>query len=325
MERAKKMVLISTENLERMQRQLQQQAITRESEENSRNSDESTNNSVRTPGTPLSRLDAEMSRILNSSDQFADEATRWKMYKQVLWRFLHLVRVAHRKSHRERVTPISKEEEEEEENADTHEGEEDADNFDVEAAAADLRELEPAAVAAAAAGLEPRELALKSNEILKNVPKSYRPRARSLMKYLLDKAVPARISWDEDGIVSIDGNLIKNSNITDLINDAMRERKNKKATGRVQFARLLRALNIPDALVTNKELLSTSARSTFITKFQPPASSTPNKLSLPKKRGDTKRGGKSSRKRRRPAEGEIVSADLPRAKKIRLLGWSKLR
>lgn len=159
MERAKKMVLISTENLERMQRQLQQQLpITRESEENSQNSDESANNSVRTPGTPLSRLDAEMNRILNSSDHFADEATRWKMYKQVLWCFLHLVRVAHRKSHHEHVTPNNREneEEEEEENADTHEGE-DADNFDVEAAVADLRELEPAT------GLEPRELALKRN------------------------------------------------------------------------------------------------------------------------------------------------------------------
>jgi hypothetical protein len=86
MERAKKMVLISTENLERMQRQLQQQhpitdeALTRNSENG-----ESANNSVQTPRTPLSRLDAEMSRILNSSVP-RDESERWKMYKEVLWR-----------------------------------------------------------------------------------------------------------------------------------------------------------------------------------------------------------------------------------------------
>jgi len=94
MERAKKMVLISTENLERMQRQLQHQQqnqypSTNDNEpmENSRNSEntEIANNTVQTPGTPLSRLDAEMNRILNSPLP-NDEAERWKLYKEVLWR-----------------------------------------------------------------------------------------------------------------------------------------------------------------------------------------------------------------------------------------------
>jgi len=92
--------------------------------------------------------------------------------------------------------------------------------------------------------------------ILKIVPKSYRARARLLMKHLLDKATPARISWNDDGIVSIDGNVVKDSNIADLINDAMRERKTTKATGRAQFARLLRVLSISSVLLGNKELLT---------------------------------------------------------------------
>ena len=52
---------------------------------------------------------------------------------------------------------------------------------------------------------------------------------------------------------------MKDSNITDLINDAMRERKTVKVVGRNQCARLLRVLNIPSALVRNKSLLSAHA------------------------------------------------------------------
>jgi len=68
--------------------------------------------------------------------------------------------------------------------------------------------------------------------ILESVSKSYRARARLLMKYLLDKATLARISWNDDGIVTIDGYVVKDSNIADLINDAMRERKTTKAAGK---------------------------------------------------------------------------------------------
>jgi len=69
-------------------------------------------------------------------------------------------------------------------------------------------------------------------EILESVPKSYRKHAHLLMKHLLRKAVPDRISWDEYGIVTIDGNVVKDLNITHLINDAMRERKTMKAVDR---------------------------------------------------------------------------------------------
>ena len=60
------------------------------------------------------------------------------------------------------------------------------------------------------------------------------------MKHLLRKAVPDKLSWDEYGIVTIDGNVVKDSNIADLINEAIRKRKTVKAAGRNQFARLLR-------------------------------------------------------------------------------------
>ena len=34
------------------------------------------------------------------------------------------------------------------------------------------------------------------------------------MKHLFRKVVPDRINWDKHGIVTIDGNVVKNSNIT---------------------------------------------------------------------------------------------------------------
>ena len=77
-----------------------------------------------------------------------------------------------------------------------------------------------------------------TEKILESIPKSYRKHTHLLMKYLFRKAVPIyiyiyriidrnidRISWDEHGIMTIDGNVVKDLNIIDLINDAMRERK----------------------------------------------------------------------------------------------------
>ncbi|KAL6267962.1 hypothetical protein P5V15_001034 [Pogonomyrmex californicus] len=109
------------------------------------------------------------------------------------------------------------------------------------------------------------------------MPKSFRAKARLLLKHLIDKAVSARITWDEEGIATIDGDVIKDSNIAELINDAMRERKTVKAIGKGQFARL-HMTNTPAVLVGNKELLAT----TFVKILSPRASSTskiPRKLS----------------------------------------------
>ena len=59
-------------------------------------------------------------------------------------------------------------------------------------------------------------------------------------------------AWNRDHMVN--GNVVEDSD-SDLINDAMRERKSLKM-GRNQVALLLRALNISSALVRNKRLLS---------------------------------------------------------------------
>ena len=83
------MVLISTENLEKMQHQLRQNPtsfVDGESKEIAvpQTSDNtlSTNNTTQTPGTHLTRLDAEMSRIVNSRWP-RDKSERWKIQRGI--------------------------------------------------------------------------------------------------------------------------------------------------------------------------------------------------------------------------------------------------
>ncbi|KYN11437.1 hypothetical protein ALC57_16405 [Trachymyrmex cornetzi] len=243
MKRAKKMVLISTENLERMQHQLRQNPTLfadGESKEIAipQNSDNtaSTNNTAQTPGTHLTRLDAEMGRILNS-DWPRNESERWKMYREALWRYLRFIQETRRqKDVRSENT---------EDNA-TRDGSADNettsnDVFHDLTQTSDI----PSAHSVSNTGIITKNFEISSEhnhaknnhamksieEIVESVPKSYRKHAHLLMKHLIRNAVPDRISWDEHGIVTIDGNVVKDSNITDLINDAMRERKTVKAVG----------------------------------------------------------------------------------------------
>ena len=77
------------------------------------------------------------------------------------------------------------------------------------------------------------------NKILLEVPKTYRVKAHSLMKHLVQMVIPSRLKWNENRVVTIDGKFVPDSNIVDLVNKATHERKYAKATGRLQFVRLL--------------------------------------------------------------------------------------
>lgn len=100
--------------------------------------------------------------------------------------------------------------------------------------------------------LAPQEIVtLPDSVIVDNIPKAMRSRATTLLKRL--KARPDVISWDESGQVSLDGEKIPRSNISDLIRDALRGRKNFNPTGSRQFFRTLSKLNMPKDLVRNEE------------------------------------------------------------------------
>ena len=99
---------------------------------------------------------------------------------------------------------------------------------------------------------EPKERAQLSDAlVVEHIPKTMRPRATTLLNRL--KARPDIISWDESGQVSVEGKKIPQSNISDLVSDAMRARKNFNPTGSREFFRVLSKINMPKDLVRNEE------------------------------------------------------------------------
>ena len=69
-----------------------------------------------------------------------------------------------------------------------------------------------------------------------------RPRATALLNRL--KSRPDVITWDKTGQVKIEGETIQDSNISDLVSDAMRARKNFNPTGSKEFFRALSKINV---------------------------------------------------------------------------------
>ena len=94
---------------------------------------------------------------------------------------------------------------------------------------------------------EPIEKArLSDADVVEHIPKTMLARATALLNRL--KARPDVISWDESGQVRI-----SHSNISDLVSDALRSRRNFNPTGSREFFRALSKMNMPKDLVRNKE------------------------------------------------------------------------
>lgn len=99
--------------------------------------------------------------------------------------------------------------------------------------------------------------------IIESIPAKFRTKAKLLLRRLHEVPEP-HFSWDSAGVVSISGKPIKESNIVDLVNDAMRARKAPKPAGRKAFARFLREIQAPREFVGNEELWAeTRANSTL--------------------------------------------------------------
>ena len=73
------------------------------------------------------------------------------------------------------------------------------------------------------------ESLLSDSAVIEPIPKYIRPRANALLNRL--KARPDVITWDKTGQIKIEGQSIPNSNISDLVSDALRSRKNFNPTG----------------------------------------------------------------------------------------------
>ena len=86
--------------------------------------------------------------------------------------------------------------------------------------------------------------------IVRGIPKTMKSRAEALLAHLKERGDV--ITWDDMGQVLVDGVLIPKSNISDLVSDAMRPRKNFNPIGVHEFYSVLNKINVPKDLVRNE-------------------------------------------------------------------------
>ena len=88
-------------------------------------------------------------------------------------------------------------------------------------------------------------------DVVDSIPPYIRQRATALLNRL--KTRPEVITWDKTGLLKIKGETISNSNISDLVSDAIKFKKNFNPTGPKEFFQALSKLNVPKDLVKNQE------------------------------------------------------------------------
>ena len=98
---------------------------------------------------------------------------------------------------------------------------------------------------------EPVEPPLPDADVVEPIPRTMRSRATALLNRL--KTRPDVITWDKTGRVKIEGETIPGSNISDLVSDAMRSRKNFHPEGSKEFFEAMTKINVPKDLVRNQE------------------------------------------------------------------------
>ncbi len=85
-------------------------------------------------------------------------------------------------------------------------------------------------------------------DIVDSVPKKYQSKAKRMLAKLKKSDV---ISWSEDGQLKYQHQLVPNTNIGDLVNDAVRLRKRFEPNGWQVFARGLAESNVSQDLIGN--------------------------------------------------------------------------
>lgn len=188
MEYAKKMVVVSPEELARLKEGVQSRA--------------------EGPGQ-LAPLDGEMVRIMNM--KHVADSEKWALYKQVLHRFLHFANESRRPFKMETIS-----------SNETHK--ESGSAYEVVDA--------------------------MKNQTLESIPRTLRRKAE-LLYDKLKSAGNNVITWDDLGTVSFHGIKTHGSSITDLVGDAVRDRKSTNPIGWQPFAQIMRELNIPQEFIGN--------------------------------------------------------------------------
>lgn len=222
MEYTKKMVLVPEDSLNRYQ-------TTSDDSRKDMIGGNAISPTVQTPGDPVSRLDVEMHRILNSKSP-KDQRERWKQFQEMLRKFLFY------------------------NNAVSEEN-------DIEASPE-----EGSPILTTQNTSIPDAHSYSTDAIIKAFPKTFRNKGTSLINHIKTTDIFQRLSWDHQGMVTIDGEKVEGSSIIDLLNDAVRYRKSFTPLGRESFKRFLVTLNTPRDIAANKLYWNTSWKPNVPTK-----------------------------------------------------------
>ena len=100
--------------------------------------------------------------------------------------------------------------------------------------------------------LKPDYLSRKIPEqVLCLTPITFRAKAAEILDRIQESG---HMSWDDKGQLVLDGKSVENSNMVDLVNDVVRNRKTTSPpVGWQAFATGLRSLNIPEEIIGNRD------------------------------------------------------------------------
>ena len=199
---------------------------------------------VQTPGNELSRLDSELSNILHAKN-FESEEKKWLAYQQILEKYLQRNGVyGSMIGETPKQVELKKIVQEEEKKEEKRMQE----NVDI-------------------------------SVLLQSVRKTYRSQSGQLAEFIQRSS---NVSWTKSGRVVIDGVEMPDSNIVDLINDAVRYRKTSAVpNGRAQLASALRKAGVPRKLIGNQHFWEDANVSAINLSAPNVASSSPKDTSKP--------------------------------------------
>ena len=108
-----------------------------------------------------------------------------------------------------------------------------------------------------------RDTDIWEEKIIDTLPKTTKQLGHSLLSHIKSSQ---KINWNDRGQVIIDGNLIPNTNILDLVHSVIRIRKTKSPpVGSREFTRALTELNTPSELFRNQPVESSANKRIILT------------------------------------------------------------
>ena len=89
-----------------------------------------------------------------------------------------------------------------------------------------------------------QQLNATDKQIIDSVPETMQNRAKLLIQKPKDHS--DIIGWNDNGQLVLEGSIVPNSNIVDLVNDVMRKRKGFNPERSNTFAKALAKINVPE-------------------------------------------------------------------------------